>query len=99
MPGGWLPASGNWAVAERIVNLSYSLPYAYPDFARVDPERRRDLALDTGHALLERVLQQPGVVLPPDFMTAAGEGLLVQAERLRCAAPDGTTASRVEDLP
>lgn len=74
VPGGWFPVAGNWAVAERIVNLSYFLPYAYPDFARVDPEGRWELALDTGYALLERVLQQPGVVLPPDFMVVTEDG-------------------------
>lgn len=74
VPGGWFPAAGNWAVAERIVNLSYFIPYAYPDFARVDPEGRWDLATDTGYALLERVLQQPGVDLPPDFVVVTDAG-------------------------
>ena len=74
VPGGWFPAAGNWAVDERIVNLSYFLPYAYPDFARVDPEGRWGLVTDTGYALLERVLQQPGVVLPPDFMVVTPDG-------------------------
>jgi hypothetical protein len=33
------------------------------------------------------------------FGIAAQEGLLVQADRLRCAVTDGTTASGVEDQP
>jgi endo-1,4-beta-D-glucanase Y len=76
VPGGWFPAAGSWAVAERIVNLSYFLPYAYPDFARVDPEGRWDLVTDTGYALLARVLQQPGVVLPPDFVVVTQDGAI-----------------------
>ena len=87
VPGGWFPAAGNWAVAERIVNLSYFLPYAYPDFARVDPEGRWDLVTDTGYALLERVLQQPGVVLPPDFIVVTRDGAIAPL-------PDNSTLGR-----
>ena len=83
----WFPAAGNWAVAERIVNLSYFLPYAYPDFARVDPEGRWDLVTDTGYALLERVLQQPGVVLPPDFIVVTRDGAIAPL-------PDNSTLGR-----
>lgn len=74
VPGGWFPAAGNWAVAERIVNLSYFIPYAYADFARVDPDGRWDEVTRTGYALLERVLQRPGEVLPPDFMVVNEDG-------------------------
>lgn len=74
VPGGWFPAAGNWAVDERIVNLSYFLPYAYPDFARVDPDGAWDRVTDVGYGLLARVLQQPGVVLPPDFMVVTRDG-------------------------
>jgi endo-1,4-beta-D-glucanase Y len=76
VPGGWFPAAGNWAVNERIVNLSYFIPYAYPDFARVDPDGRWDEVTRTGYALLERVLQQPGVTLPPDFMVVTDDGAI-----------------------
>lgn len=76
VPGGWFPAAGNWAVTERIVNLSYFIPYAYPDFARVDPGGRWDEATRTGYALLARVLEQPDVVLPPDFMVVTEDGAI-----------------------
>ena len=76
VPGGWFPAAGNWAVGERIVNLSYFLPYAYPDFARVDPDGGWDRVTDVGYALIARVLQQPGVVLPPDFMVVTADGAI-----------------------
>jgi endo-1,4-beta-D-glucanase Y len=76
VPGGWFPAAGNWAVTERIVNLSYFLPYAYPDFARVDPDGGWDRVTDTGYALLGRVLQQPGVKLPPDFIVVTPDGAI-----------------------
>jgi endo-1,4-beta-D-glucanase Y len=76
VPGGWFPAAGNWAVAERIVNLSYFLPYAYPDFARVDPEGGWDRVTDVGYALIARVLEEPGIVLPPDFMVVTTAGAI-----------------------
>src|SRR4029453_14784492 len=34
----WFPTAGNWATTERLVNLSYFLPYAYPEFNKLDPE-------------------------------------------------------------
>ncbi len=71
---GWFPAAGNWAVAERIVNLSYFLPYAYDAFATVDPEGRWDQALTTGYALLAAVMAPPGIAFPPDFMTVDASG-------------------------
>lgn len=76
VPGGWFPAAGNWAVDERIVNLSYFLPYAYPDFARVDPDGEWDRVTDVGYALIARVLEQPGIVLPPDFMVVTEDGAI-----------------------
>ena len=44
---GWFPAAGNWAVSQRIVNLSYFVPYAYPYFARIDPEGRWETAIES----------------------------------------------------
>lgn len=70
----WFPAAGNWALGERIVNLSYFLPYAYDAFAAVDPDSRWDQALTTGYALLAAVMAPPGVVFPPDFMTVDAHG-------------------------
>ncbi len=71
---GWFPAAGNWAVGERIVNLSYFLPYAYDAFATADPESRWDQALATGYALLAAVMAPPGIEFPPDFMTVDAQG-------------------------
>lgn len=71
-PGGWLPAAGNWAVAERLVNPSYCLPYAYPYFQAVDPDGRW---LDAGRAcgeLLRRT--QQAFALPPDFVRLDADG-------------------------
>ena len=73
-PGGWFPSAGNWAVADRIVNLSYFLPYAYPAFATIDPASRWEEATRTGYDLMARVLAIPGVRLIPDFMRVNEDG-------------------------
>jgi endo-1,4-beta-D-glucanase Y len=78
MRGGWFPAAGNWATAERIVNLSYFVPYAYPYFARVDPEGRWDSVIETGYTLIINTInrpERPGARLIPDFMTVTGDGI------------------------
>lgn len=71
---GWFPAAGDWAVGDRVVNLSYFLPYAYPYFEEVHPEGRWMEALSTGYRLIERSLTDLGAVLPPDFMTVGTDG-------------------------
>jgi endo-1,4-beta-D-glucanase Y len=73
MAGGWFPAAGNWAVRERIVNLSYFTPYAYPYFARLDPEGRWTNVIDAGYTLLARATAGARR-LPPDFMTLGPAG-------------------------
>lgn len=73
-PGGWFPAAGNWALADRVVNLSYFLPYAYPSFSRIDPEGDWDRATQTGYQLIASVLSRPGVRLIPDFITVTEGG-------------------------
>ncbi len=72
---GWFPAAGNWAASRRIVNLSYFVPYAYPYFARVDPDGRWHSVTEQGYELIAKALQRPSAQLIPDFMTvnAAGE--------------------------
>ena len=72
--GGWFPAAGNWALADRIVNLSYFLPYAYPYFSRIDPEGDWQAATQTGYRLIASVLRRPGVRLVPDFITVSESG-------------------------
>ena len=70
----WFPAAGNWAVADRIVNLSYFLPYAYPYFARVDPEGGWEQVTAAGYRLIARALAAEGARLVPDFMVVAEDG-------------------------
>jgi endo-1,4-beta-D-glucanase Y len=74
LPDGWFPAAGNWAVEERIANLSYFLPYAYRDFDRIDPQGRWGTVLSWGYRLLGESLQRPGALLPPDFMVLSPSG-------------------------
>jgi endo-1,4-beta-D-glucanase Y len=73
---GWFPSAGNWAVAERIVNLSYFVPYAYPYFARLDPEGQWERVIDLGYDLLGESLRPPAR-LPPDFMSVDPAGHIV----------------------
>ena len=72
--GGWLPAAGNWAVGDRVVNPSYFLPYAYPAFAPLDPTDDWPAALDAGYRLLAAIRAQPGASLPPDFVVVEADG-------------------------
>lgn len=72
--GGWFPSAGNWAVTERIVNLSYFAPYAYPYFARLDPNANWDAVATVGYALLARATAGGEASLPPDFMVVAPDG-------------------------
>lgn len=71
---GWFPAAGNWAVAERIINLSYFLPYAYPHFARADPDGGWDTVASSGYDILISVVRMPGVRLIPDFLHVTEDG-------------------------
>jgi endoglucanase len=82
MGGGWFPAAGIWAVSERIVNLSYVLPFAYPYFARADPDGRWDSIIESGYNLIINTLGrpldsargEPASRLIPDFMAVTAEG-------------------------
>jgi endo-1,4-beta-D-glucanase Y len=73
LAAGWFPSAGNWAVRERIVNLSYFTPYAYPHFARLDPNGRWMEVADVGYTLLSRSTGGARR-LPPDFMTVGPAG-------------------------
>lgn len=74
---GWFPAAGNWAASRRIVNLSYFVPYAYPYFARVDPDGGWNSVTEQGYALIAKTLQRPSTRLIPDFMAVNIAGELV----------------------
>ena len=84
---GWFPSAGNWAVGERIVNLSYFTPYAYQHFDRLDPGGRWMDVVDIGYRLLDRATAGGSSVLPPDFMTVDPAGEIG-------ALPDSSTLSR-----
>jgi len=73
----WFPSAGNWAVAERIVNLSYFTPYAYPYFQAIDPDGRWPEAIETGYALINQALALPEVRLIPDFLVVDSEGTVL----------------------
>jgi len=73
--GGWFPAAGNWATSDRVVNLSYFTPYAYPYFSLLDPEGRWDDVTTAGYGLLDAALVAPSR-LPPDFMVVGVDGAL-----------------------
>ena len=77
VPGGWYPAAGDWAVEDRIANLSYFAPYAYPYFDRLDPEGRWMEALETGYELLAQALEPPEVFLVPDFVGVDPSGRVI----------------------
>ncbi len=70
----WFPAAGNWAVEERIVNLSYFLPYAYPYFERVDPDEGWEQASALGYELLAAATAGPETILVADFARVLQDG-------------------------
>lgn len=74
LEGGWIPAAGNWAVEERITNLSYFLPFAYPYFQRVHPAGDWLQARDAGYDLIRRWLERGDVRLPGAFVRITAEG-------------------------
>jgi endo-1,4-beta-D-glucanase Y len=74
LPGGWFPAAGNWATEERIINLSYFIPYAYPFFAHVHPDGDWMSVIDVGYDLLGRTLAPIDSKLIPDFMAVNQTG-------------------------
>ena len=71
---GWFPSAGNWAGAERVVNLSYFAPYAYAYFDVLDPNQRWREAIDIGYRLLEATTSGNPHRLPPDFMRVTADG-------------------------
>ncbi len=73
---GWFPAAGNWAVPERVVNLSYFYPYATPWFEQLDPGMGWTRTNVMGYALLDAALAAGPAALPVDFNRLATDGRL-----------------------
>jgi endo-1,4-beta-D-glucanase Y len=71
----WFPAAGDWAVADRITNLSYFVPYAHPWFHAVDPQGGWDRVIEVGYDLLDRWMADPAHRLPPAFVHLDGRGV------------------------
>lgn len=93
---GWFPAAGNWAVSERIANLSYFVPYAYPYFARVDPDGRWESVVETGYDLIDKALRTPSARLIPDFMAVSPDGALaLPPDAARLSSDFSSDAMRV----
>ena len=76
VPGGWLPSAGNWAVDQRIINISYFQPYAHPYFALLDPEGDWEAARRAGYGLLTAMRNEAGFRLAPDFMVVGANGAI-----------------------
>lgn len=73
---GWFPSAGNWAVEDRVINLSYFMPYSYPLFDKLDPEGEWLGVIETGYDLIEQARKLPDVTLIPDFMEIEKDGKL-----------------------
>mgnify|MGYP001005871194 CR=1 FL=1 len=71
---GWFPSAGNWAVDDRVINLSYFMPYSYPLFDRLDPEGDWPGVIETGYDLIDQARALPGATLLPDFMELDEDG-------------------------
>jgi hypothetical protein len=73
---GWFPAAGNWAVGERVTNLSYFAPYAYEYFERLDPDAGWREAIDIGYRLLDQSVAGAHPRLPADFVRLRLDGTI-----------------------
>jgi len=76
LPGGWFPSAGNWAVMDRVVNISYFAPYAYAAFARLDPAGDWPAARKAGYDILARMTEQSPYGLVPDFAVVGSDGAI-----------------------
>jgi endo-1,4-beta-D-glucanase Y len=85
---GWFPSAGNWAAADRVVNLSYFAPYAYAYFDALDPGQGWDRAIDIGYRLLDATTRGTPARLPPDFVRVSIDGVV-------SPLPDTSTLSRL----
>lgn len=75
LTAGWFLSAGNWAGPERIMNISYFMPHAYPLFQQVDPDGDWLGLRARGYAILARLTHMSPTGLLPDFnvLTVDGE--------------------------
>ena len=63
-------------MAERVINISYFAPYAYPYFARLDPQGNWDQARSASYAVLAKIPAISPSGLPPNFAVLDAQGTL-----------------------
>lgn len=74
LSSGWFPSAGNWAVDQRIINISYFMPYQYAYFHGLDPEGGWLDVKRIGYDLLAQFFQASSLRLPPDFAQLTPDG-------------------------
>jgi cellulose synthase (UDP-forming) len=64
------PTAGDWAPGERfpVIHVAYLAPYAYEEFAGLDPSRPWRRVRDTAYAVLDWLYFERGVALPPEIL-------------------------------
>jgi cellulose synthase (UDP-forming) len=64
------PVAGDWARKERfpVIHVAYLAPYAYEEFAKLDPGRAWSRVRDTSYAVLHWLYFERGVKLPPEIV-------------------------------
>lgn len=71
---GWFISAGNWANAQRVMNISYFMPASYPLFHELDPEGGWLILRETGYDLLQRIVDMSPTGLLPDFNVLEPDG-------------------------
>jgi endo-1,4-beta-D-glucanase Y len=71
---GWFISAGNWANDQRIMNISYFMPYSYPLFHELDPDGGWLILRETGYDLLQRIVAMSPTGLLPDFNLVEPDG-------------------------
>jgi endo-1,4-beta-D-glucanase Y len=73
---GWFISAGNWARTDRIINLSYFSPAAYPYFQDLDPQGDWEALRGMGYRLVARTLAGHDTRLIPDFCRVTPQGVI-----------------------
>jgi len=71
---GWFICAGNWANAQRIMNISCFMPSSYPLFHELDPQGGWLIPRETGYDLLRRIVAMSPTGLLPDFNVVGSDG-------------------------